>query len=96
MKQNETELVNVSVNHTTTSTKPNIILFGFNNANDNGTPRIVNQKIYNAKIYYNNELLHDFIPVLDYTSIPCMYDKVTEQFFYNQGTGQFAAGPELQ
>ena len=32
-------------------------------------------------------------PVLDKNGIPCMYDKVTDQFFYNQGTGQFIAGP---
>lgn len=29
------------------------------------------------------------IPVLDYNNVPCMYDKVTKQLFYNQGTGQF-------
>ncbi len=53
-------------------------------------------RIYYCKIYDNNTLVRDFIPVLDKDGTPCMYDKVTEQFFYNQGTGQFIAGSVLQ
>ena len=41
------------------------------------------------KIWNNDELVHDIIPVLDFENVPCLYDKVTEQFFYNEGTGQF-------
>ena len=40
-------------------------------------------------------LLQDLIPVLDSNGVPCLFDKVTEQYFYNQGTGQFVAGPVL-
>ena len=52
-------------------------------------------KIYYFKIYINNILVRDFIPVLTPDGTPCMYDKVAEQFFCNQGTGQFVAGPVL-
>lgn len=52
-------------------------------------------KIYYFQIYDNGTLVRDFIPVLDYTGVPCMYDKVTKQFFYNQGTDQFIAGPVI-
>ena len=38
-----------------------------------------------------NKLL-DLIPVLDLSGRPAMYDKVSGQFFYNQGTGEFAWG----
>lgn len=31
----------------------------------------------------------DLIPVLDKDFTPCMYDKVTGKFFYNQGDGEF-------
>ena len=43
---------------------------------------------------FDNELnlIADFIPVLDWDNVPCMYDRVTEQFFYNQGTGTFLYG----
>lgn len=50
-------------------------------------------KIYYFKIYDNDILVRDFIPVLDYNKIPCMYDKVENKFYYNQGTGDFIAGP---
>lgn len=49
-------------------------------------------RLYSAKITENDVVVHDFIPVLDSNGIPCMYDKVAEQFFYNQGTGTFLYG----
>ena len=52
-------------------------------------------KIYYIKIYDNNILVRDFIPVLDKDGVPCMFDKVEAKFYYNQGTGQFIAGPAL-
>ena len=45
-----------------------------------------------CKIYDNGTLVRDFIPVLDLDMKPCMYDKVTKQFFYNQGTDEFLYG----
>lgn len=55
-----------------------------------------------AKIYYvkiwdsNNNLVFNGIPVLDLNDEPCLYDKVSKQFFYNQGTGTFSYGIEEQ
>lgn len=37
----------------------------------------------------------DLIPVLDWNYVPCMYDRVTDQLFYNAGTGNFIAGREI-
>lgn len=51
-------------------------------------------KYYNLKIYDNDVLIRDFIPVLDEDGVPCMYDLVEGKFYYNAGTGQFIAGPE--
>lgn len=51
-----------------------------------------NTRIYYMKIYSNNKLIRDFIPVLDTNNIPCLYDKVNRQLYYNQGTGQFLYG----
>lgn len=83
---------------TTTTTSqypgPNFSIFG-----GRGQSNIVNtdltQKIYSCKIFENNVLVRDFIPVLDPDGTPCMYDKVTKTFFYNQGTGDFIAGPVI-
>ena len=56
-------------------------------------PYVGNMKLYYLKIYHNNTLVRDFIPVIDPNGVPCMYDRVTEKFFYNAGTGDFIAGP---
>lgn len=45
-------------------------------------------RIYNA----NNELIQDLRPCLDGNNVACMYDMVSKQYFYNQGTGTFTAG----
>lgn len=52
-------------------------------------------KMYYFQIYDNDTLVRDFIPVLDSNGIPCMYDKVEGKFYYNQGTGNFIAGPVI-
>lgn len=46
-----------------------------------------------CKIYEGETLIRNFIPVLDSNNIACLYDSVTQTFFYNQGTGSFNAGP---
>ncbi len=54
------------------------------------------QRNYYVKIWNStNTLVRDFIPVLDNNGTPCMYDKVSNQYFYNAGTGDFIAGPAI-
>ena len=52
-------------------------------------------KMYYFKLYDGDTLLRDMIPVLDWDMKPCMYDKVSGQLFYNQGTGEFLYGREI-
>lgn len=52
-------------------------------------------KIYSAKIWDNDELVRNFIPVLDGNGVACLYDLVSNEYFYNAGTGDFNPGPEL-
>ena len=68
-----------------------VYLFGRNNNNNLNDPGA--HKIYYTKIWNDGLLVRDMIPVLDKDDIPCMYDKVSGQYFYNAGTGQFIAGP---
>jgi len=72
-----------------------LYLFGVNWANYlNG---VFVGRIYYAKIYdENGTMVRDFIPILDKNNVPCMWDKITGQFFYNAGTGNFVAGPVVQ
>ena len=47
-------------------------------------------KIYNWKFYDgNNNLVRNFIPCLDTNDVPCFYDSVNKQTYYNRGTGTF-------
>ena len=48
--------------------------------------------IYSCKHYNNDRLIQHFVPCLDSDGIPCMYDLVSKNAFYNQGTGSFTWG----
>ena len=52
--------------------------------------------IYYFKIYDNGTLVRDMIPVRrNVDGVLGMYDKVTNTFFTNSGTGEFIAGPDV-
>lgn len=46
-------------------------------------------RLYKLVMYTDGVKVRDFIPVLDENDVACLYDKVSKQFFYNQGTGTF-------
>lgn len=52
-------------------------------------------RIYSAKLYNNDVLIMDLIPVRVGTT-GYMYDKVSGQLFGNAGTGSFILGPDKQ
>ena len=63
-------------------------IFGLNSNNTSGY--LWNgMKLYDWKYYQNGVLVQHLIPVIDYNDMPCLYDKVTKTFFYNQGSGTF-------
>lgn len=66
-----------------------ICLFGAFDGNAT-TPITGICRIYECKLYESGTLVKDFIPVLDEHNVPCMYDKVAKQFYYNLGTGTFS------
>lgn len=64
-----------------------------NNLNNTYANGIAGVGIYSCRIYYNDQLVRDFIPVQFYDKIGdkvapsnCLYDKITETFF-EDGTG---------
>ena len=69
------------------TTNLNLYLFGMNNRGSFAYE--LRSKMRYVKIRKLGVLVRDFIPVLDMNDRPCMYDKISEEFFYNQGTGEF-------
>lgn len=74
----------------TTTTALNMYVLGMNNNGvvSYGTWRLLYLKMYDE----NNNLLRDFIPVLDENNVACMYEQVEGKFYYNKGVGTFTAG----
>lgn len=63
----------------------------FLNANG-GFTQLCASRIWSAAISHYEKVLFDLIPAIDNTGTPCMYNTVTRQPFYNQGTGAFVVG----
>ena len=57
-----------------------------NNGVVNGTTPT---RFYNVRLKKQGDIVRNFIPCLDTNNTPCMFDLVTRQPFYNQGTGTF-------
>ena len=51
-------------------------------------------RIYYVKIYNGDEVVHYFRPCLK-GNTPCIYDEISQTFYYNQGTGTFGYGNAL-
>lgn len=65
----------------------NIYLFA---CNRNGTATQLGQfRLYSCRIWDNNVLVRDFIPCSDANNVVCLFDLVSNSYFYNQGTGNF-------
>lgn len=68
------------------------------NQNQQDTPETRRglMKLYYLKMYDNGTLIRDYIPVLDREGTACLYDFVTNKYFYNNGTGEFLYSDEYQ
>lgn len=65
------------------------VLFGMNN---NGTKAGGKAKIYRVTYYQAREPIADYLPCLDGNGVACMWDNITGEYVYNNGTGDFAYG----
>ena len=52
-------------------------------------------RIYALEITDGEKVVSKLIPCLDDKGVPCMYDSIRDITFYNEGTGEFIAGPEV-
>ena len=92
--QNNTTILKVDSNTTTPNyygaivSNSNIFLF-CSSKGTNVSAGKSRMKLYYCKIYESDVLVRDFIPVLDQNNVACLYDLVSQTFFYNAGTGTF-------
>lgn len=66
---------------------------------EGGTPSVgyyTKSRLQDFKIYEGLELVHSYIPVVDYDGKAALYDEVTKEMIYNQGSGEFIAGEEVE
>ncbi len=83
----------LSNDYTGTTSTNTFTIFG-NHSSSTNVSRILNGKIYLAKIFINDELKRDLIPARRDTDDEIgMYDMVSGTFFTNAGSGDFIAGP---
>lgn len=75
----------------TPNTDKTIYIFHGNGTDQGGT-----FKLYYFKIWDNENLIRDFIPVLDSNNIPCLFDNITQELYYNQGSGSITAGEVIE
>jgi len=79
----------------TVTTKP-VFLFAMGYSGNVKTTEISSIRLYRTKVYDTSDvLIADFIPVKDTNNVVCLFDAVTEAYFYNLGSGTFEAGPEV-
>jgi hypothetical protein len=74
----------------------NFALFGCYNSSTK-TVNCRSTYIGPCKIYggtNGSNLVYDLIPYVK-DGVGCMYDKLSDTYFYNQGTGEFIIGPDL-
>ena len=72
----------------------NLWLFATNYYNSSVGPGA--STFWKAQVFEGDALVRDLIPVLDWNMTPCMFDRVTEQLFYNAGSGNgFSYGREI-
>lgn len=75
---------------------PYIAIFAQHNIEEDIVLNGAKANVYSFKIWDDDILVRDFIPVLDLNMRPAMYDKVSGELFYNQRTGaDFTVGREI-
>ena len=86
------ELV-VTATYTTFASPVNMYIF--NNNNNGSLSGGSSAKLYNCSIYDNGVLIRNFIPCKNESGTVGLYDSVNNQFYQNDGSGTFVAGPEI-
>ena len=70
-------------------------LFIFTNNISGAASQFSNIRLYEFKIYDNDTLVRDYVPVVRQDGTAGLLDQVNEVFYANAGSGTFTVGPDL-
>lgn len=77
---------------TATANNQNIILF----RNGNASSRYAKVRLFSFKVWIDGTLVRDLIPAQRRTdNVVCLFDKVSNYYYNNQGSTALIAGPEI-
>ena len=74
------------------SASANFYIFAYNTISSRDCH---SEKIYNLKIFSDDELVRNFVPCENPSGEIGLYDLVNDVFYQNAGSGTFSAGPEI-
>ena len=83
-----------SVNNSKYTTVQSFTLFGA--VDQWGARNYSSCKIWGTELTDGNEVVRKFSPVISESGVPCMFDKITKQPFFNDGTGSFIVGMTMK
>ena len=91
MVQDSTDHYAISANMSKQITSQySVYLFALNqNGSLEASSFYTGMKLYYWKYWHNGTLTQHLIPVLDNNFIPCLYDLISENYYYNAGSGEF-------
>ncbi len=81
--------VTVNTNGATAGTQT-LKIFGRANTSNLSLAKLYSFKIIDKE---TQQVVRNFISAIDVLGTPCLYDTVTEKYYYNKGTGEFLSGP---
>ena len=70
----------------------NILVFGYGSQYNDKYPG--KARIYRLVLMTETTVVRDYIPALDENGVACMFEAISGEFVYNDGTGDFLAGNE--
>lgn len=85
----------ISTNAFSQANTYNLFLFCANLAGSPWTASWAVMTLYYCKIYEGDDLIHYFLPCVDDDNEPCLYDVVTGDYLYNQGSGTLTVGSSI-
>lgn len=85
---NGNEVYFVETNSLSIGEEKTLALFARNHKT-NGLLPVRGARMWSFVISYGGQISNEFVPCLDETGSPCMYDTVTRKAYYNRGSGDF-------